>query len=67
VLKPNEIYREQEFYCLGEIEEWVRRDYYGNDLKSLINVFLEMRYTANEWLDRAKENGVAIPKHWTEE
>jgi hypothetical protein len=33
----------------------------------LINVFLEMQYTAKEWLDRAKENGIEIPKHWTEE
>jgi hypothetical protein len=66
-MNTTELYREREFYCLGEIEEWISRDYYGNDLQGLLAVFQELKYTVNEWLDRAKESGIEIPKHWDED
>lgn len=66
-IKTNEIYREQEFSFIDECSEWIARDYYGNDLESLLNVFVELRFTVDEWIARAKENGIEIPKHWTEE
>jgi hypothetical protein len=60
------LYREQEFATIDEISEQIARDYYGNDLASLISVFQELRYTVDEWLTRAKDNGVVIPSHWSE-
>lgn len=66
-METRDLYREQEFMFIDECSEWISRDYYGNDLNSLLNVFVEMRYTVNEWIERAKENGIAIPAHWTEE
>jgi hypothetical protein len=62
----NKLYREQEFMVIDETREWIARDYYGNDLASLISVFQELRYTVDEWLTRAKDNGVVIPSHWSE-
>jgi hypothetical protein len=62
----NKLYREQEFMVIDETREWIARDYYGNDLDSLISVFQELRYTVDEWLTRAKDNGVVIPSHWSE-
>jgi len=62
----NKLYREQEFMVIDETREWIARDYYGNDLDSLISVFQELKYTVDEWLTRAKDNGVVIPSHWSE-
>lgn len=66
-MDTRELYREQEFMFVDECSEWIARDYYGNDIQSLLNVFVEMRYTANEWIERAKENGIVIPLHWSDE
>ncbi len=65
-MDTNKLYREQEFMVIDETREWIARDYYGNDLASLISVFQELRYTVDEWLTRAKDNGVVIPSHWSE-
>ena len=51
---------------IDETREWIARDYYGNDLDSLISVFQELKYTVDEWLTRAKDSGVVIPSHWSE-
>ncbi len=63
-MDTRELYREQEFYFISETSEWIARDYYGNNLDSLITVFQELKYTVDEWLTRAKDNGVVVPKHW---
>jgi hypothetical protein len=65
-MDTRKLYREQEFATIDEISEQIARDYYGNDLASLISVFQELRYTVDEWLTRAKDNGVVIPSHWSE-
>jgi predicted metal-dependent hydrolase len=65
-MDTRKLYREQEFATIDEISEQIARDYYGNDLDSLISVFQELRYTVDEWLTRAKDNGVVIPSHWSE-
>ena len=65
-MDTRKLYREQEFATIDEISEQIARDYYGNDLASLISVFQELRYAVDEWLTRAKDNGVVIPSHWSE-
>ncbi len=65
-MDTNKLYREQEFMVIDETREWIARDYYGNDLDSLISVFQELKYTVDEWLTRAKDSGVVIPSHWSE-
>jgi hypothetical protein len=65
-MDTRKLYREQEFTIIDETREWIVRDYYGNDLDSLISVFQELKYTVDEWLTRAKDNGVVIPSHWSE-
>jgi len=64
-MDTRKLYREQEFMVIDETREWIVRDYYGNDLDSLISVFQELKYTVDEWLTRAKDNGVVIPSHWS--
>ena len=54
-MKTTELYRSQEFILIDEVSDWIARDYYGNDLDSLISVFEELKETVDEWLDRAKE------------
>lgn len=54
-MKTTELYREQEFYFIDEVSEWIARDYYGNDLDGLINVFRELKETVDEWLSRVRE------------
>ena len=66
-MNTRELYREQEFMFIDEVSDWIARDYYGNDLTGLVDVFVEMRYTVNEWIARAKENGIEIPLHWSDE
>ena len=63
-MDTRELYREQEFIIIDEIREWIARDYYGKDLDSLLSVFQELKYTVDEWLTRAKDKGVVVPKHW---
>lgn len=65
-MDTRKLYREQEFATIDEISEQIARDYYGNDLASLISVFQELKFTVDEWLTRAKDNGVVIPSHWSE-
>jgi|LakMenEpi03Aug12_release.lakeMendotaPanAssembly.Ray.scaffolds.fasta_scaffold416873_1 hypothetical protein len=65
-MDTNKLYREQEFITIDEIRDQIARDYYGNDLDSLISVFQELKFTVDEWLTRAKDKGVVIPSHWSE-
>jgi hypothetical protein len=65
-MDTNKLYREQEFATIDEIRDQIARDYYGNDLDSLISVFQELKFTVDEWLTRAKDKGVVIPSHWSE-
>jgi len=65
-MDTSKLYRQQEFTIIDETREWIVRDYYGNDLDSLISVFQELKYTVDEWLTRAKDKGVVIPSHWSE-
>jgi hypothetical protein len=53
-MNTRELYREQEFMFIDEVSDWIARDYYGNDLTGLINVFEELKETVDEWLNRAK-------------
>lgn len=63
-MDTRELYREQEFIIIDEIREWIARDYYGKDLDSLLSVFQELKFTVDEWLTRAKDKGVVIPRYW---
>lgn len=53
-----DLYREQEFYFIDEVSDWISRDYYNDDLESLVNVFATLKEWAEEKLGTAKEYGV---------
>ena len=53
-----DLYREQEFYFIDEVSDWIERDYYNDDLESLVNVFATLKEWADEKLSIAKEVGV---------
>lgn len=53
-----DLYREQEFYFIDEVSEWIERDYYNDDLEGLVNVFATLKEWADEKLSTAKEYGV---------
>lgn len=53
-----DLYREQEFYFIDEVSEWIERDYYNDDLEGLVNVFATLKEWADEKLSIAKEVGV---------
>lgn len=53
-----DLYREQEFYFIEEVSDWIERDYYNDDLESLVNVFATLKDWAEEKLETAKEVGV---------
>ena len=53
-----DLYREQEFYFIDEVSEWIERDYYNDDLEGLVNVFATLKEWVDEKLSIAKEVGV---------
>ena len=36
-MKTTDIWREQEFYTIEEASDWLRRDYYGNDVAGVVS------------------------------
>lgn len=36
-MKTSDIWREQEFYTIEEASDWLRRDYYGNDVAGVVS------------------------------
>ena len=53
-----DLYREQEFYFIDEVSDWIARDYYEDDLQSLVNVFHTLKEWADGLLSIAEEYGV---------
>jgi len=52
-----DLYREQEFMFIDEVSEWIERDYYGDDIEGLVNVFATLKEWVEEKLELAKEYG----------
>lgn len=57
-LGTRDLYREQEFMFIDEVSDWIERDYYNDNLESLVNVFATLKEWADEKLSIAKEVGV---------